>query len=204
MIGSLSGKISHIYLDHILLDVGGVGYQVFLPQRIISSMAKGDNIFVLIHTVVREDNISLFGFLDPYDKQVFLELNKVSGVGIKTALSILGVMPAEEIINSISYEDSNNFTRVPGIGNKAAQRIVNELKDKVGKISKGDNVVSVVKKRENNVSGGGQMVLHDAVSALENLGYQRAHILDIVKDICKDEDDLANVISKSLKVISAS
>lgn len=204
MIGSLSGNVTYIGIDYILLDVSGVGYQVYLPQRVLSSVSKGDELLLLIHTFVREDNISLFGFLDAQDKQIFLELNKVSGVGSKTALNILGVMPAEEIINSILYEDSKNFTRVSGIGNKAAQRIINELKDKTAKISKDDNVISVTSKinKKDNMKSVPNNILYDAVSALENLGYQKSHIIDIVKDICQDEDNLANVISKSLKAVS--
>lgn len=205
MIGSLKGEVTHIYLDHVLLDVSGVGYQIYMPQRVLASLAKGEQVFLLIHTFVREDNISLFGFLDAQDKQIFLELNKVSGVGSKTALNVLGIMPAEEIINSILYEDNKNFTRVPGIGNKAAQRIINDLKDKVGKMPKDDNIISVVDiAKGKEVGQPAQNLLYDAVSALENLGYQRSNIMDLVKDICEEEDDLANVISKSLKVIAAS
>jgi len=205
MIGSLQGTVAHILADHILLNVNGVGYQLYLPARVMGGLVKGDELFVFVHTSVREDDISLFGFLDASDKTIFLELNKVSGVGAKTALAILGVMGAQEIIDAISFEDKASFTRVSGIGPKAATRIINDLKDKVAKLPGSPEVMKVGGAVEVKVGGGsnsGNQLLKDALSALENLGYQKAHIIDLVREITKEEDDLSAVITASLKKLA--
>jgi Holliday junction DNA helicase RuvA len=112
MIGSLTGKVSHIFSNYILLNVSGVGYQVFLPQRILATLALKQNLEILIHTYVREDNITLFGFLENKELEIFLQLNKVSGVGAKTALNILGIMSAEQVIQGISLENKADFTQL--------------------------------------------------------------------------------------------
>ena len=203
MIGSLTGKISHIFVDHILLDVSGVGYQILLPQRIIANLIKGDELFLLIHTFVREDNISLFGFSDLNDKEIFLSLNKISGIGSKTTLNILGQMNAAEIKEAILYENQAAFTQISGIGTKAAQRIINELKDKINNMSD-NNIISLDNKTtaSNTKTTSSNQLIYDALSALENLGYQKSHIINIVKEVSADETDLAQIITKSLKLIS--
>lgn len=202
MIGSLTGNITHIFSNYILLNVAGVGYQVFLPQRILNSLALKQELQLLIHTHVREDNITLFGFLENKELEIFLQLNKVNGVGAKTALNILGIMSAEQIIEAISFENKSDFTRVSGIGPKAAQRIINELKDKIAKLPITASNLGIAKNDNNSSNHTHQLVL-DAISALENLGYQKNHIIDTVKDICKDENDLSNVITKSLQILSS-
>ena len=206
MIGSLQGSVSHILADHILLNVSGVGYQLYLPSRVLGGLVKGDEVFAFVHTQVREDDISLFGFLVSEDKDIFLELNKVSGVGAKTALNILGVMGAQEIIDAISFDDKASFTRVSGIGPKAATRIINDLKDKVAKLSVSAGSVSLnsnVKAQDaansNRVSN---QLLKDALSALENLGYHKAQIIDLVRDVTKEEEELSAVITASLKKLA--
>jgi Holliday junction DNA helicase RuvA len=199
MIGSLTGKVSHIFSNYILLNVSGVGYQVFLPQRILATLALKQNLEILIHTYVREDNITLFGFLENKELEIFLQLNKVSGVGAKTALNILGIMSAEQVIQGISLENKADFTQISGIGPKAAQRIINELKDKVTKLS----IIESNLTNEINNEPIANNVIYDAVSALENLGYQKNQIINTVKDVCKTEDDLSAIITKSLQILSA-
>ena len=204
MIGSLKGIITYIFTDHILLDVSGVGYQVFLSSKSLASLSKGETVFIFVHTHVREDDISLFGFASEQDKNMFLTLNKVNGVGVKTALNVLSMMTSDEIIDAILFEDVKSFTAVSGIGNKAAQRIVNELKDQVAKMSKDSSIVTISRdNKEKGSEAASYSLLYDAISALENLGYQKTQIIEIVKEVCKDEDELSNVITKSLQIISS-
>ena len=202
MIGYLQGVILNLNNDHILLNVNGVGYKVYLPTRLLANIAENDKVSFFIHTAVKEDDISLFGFLSGEDKKVFLELNKVSGVGAKTALAILGLMTATEIIDAISFEDKAALTRVSGIGPKAALRIINDLKDRIGKINIG--VINTVssKLETKALASNHNNLLRDALSALENLGYQRASIINIVKDITKEESDLSSVITQTLKKLA--
>ncbi len=192
MIGSLRGKVLKINLDNVLLEVQNVGYQVYLPQRILAHLAENDIYFVFIHTQVREDDITLFGFPSYEDKKIFLQLIKVSGIGAKTALNILGVLNASEIIDAISFEDKSKFTQISGIGVKAASRLINELKDKIGKIAMKNNIVSISNNKNNSL-------VRDALSALESLGYQKSEILDVVREESSKEDDLSIVISNCLK-----
>ena len=137
--------------------------------------------------------------MDADDKNIFLQLNKVSGVGAKTALAILGVMNSAEICDAITFEDKASFTRVSGIGPKAAVRIINDLKDKVVKMSVSAEVVSLKNNEKKPVPNSGNQLLKDALSALENLGYQRAHILETVKEVVNDQEDISDVITESLK-----
>jgi Holliday junction DNA helicase RuvA len=204
MIGSLKGNIERVFTDNVLVDVNGVGYQVFLPGRVIGNVVEGDAVFLFIHTQVKEDDIALFGFLNADDKQMFLELIRVNGVGAKTALNVLGIMSAMEICDAISFADQARFTQVSGIGPKAAVRIINELKDRVAKLSFGGDAIignGNVKLAVDNGSDNG--LLRDALSALENLGYQKAQILDLVKEVVKEEKDISGVISKSLKQLAS-
>lgn len=196
MIGSLRGKIINIFDTSILLEVNNTGYQVNIGARNLANIQKNDQLFVYIHTAVREDDISLFGFFDIADKEIFLKLNKVSGVGAKTALNIIGVLDARAIIDAILFENKAAFTQVSGIGAKAAARIINDLKDKVE-----NNISNIISISQDN-SQKDDNLLRDSLSALENLGYQRSQILNIVKDIVTDENDLSQVITKSLQKLA--
>ncbi|MBL6621362.1 MAG: Holliday junction branch migration protein RuvA [Rickettsiales bacterium] len=197
MIGSLRGKIINIFDNSILLEVNNTGYQVNIGSRNLANIQKNDELFVYIHTAVREDDISLFGFFDIADKEIFLKLNKVSGIGAKTALNIIGVLDARAIIDAILFENKAAFTQVSGIGAKAAARIINDLKDKVE-----NNISNIISISQDNSQKDNNNLLRDSLSALENLGYQRSQILNIVKDIVADENDLSQIITKSLQKLA--
>ena len=132
MINSLFGTITDINVNEITLDVNGIGYQVFVPQRLALSLKQNTSITMYLYTHVREDLLQLYGFTDKADKQIFMQLLSVSGVGAKTALSILGKSAASEIAAAISNADVEYFSQIPGIGKKSAQRIIVDLKPKLG------------------------------------------------------------------------
>ncbi len=132
MINSLSGTIIDIISNEITLEVNGVGYQVFVPARIISSLSLNSLSQLFIYTHVREDLLQLYGFTDKEDKQLFMQLLSVSGVGAKTALAILSSGPAETIAAAIRNAEVEYFSAIPGIGKKSAQRIIVDLKSKLG------------------------------------------------------------------------
>lgn len=168
MIAALSGRILFKHNDRVVVDVSGVGYEVFVTTDCISRLPdKGEEIFLHIHTYVREDTLVLFGFLEEQEKDLFLMLKTVAGVGPKLALATLSGMQAGELCRAISEGDSKRLTTLPGIGKKTAERICIELQDKVGRLSPGASI------------GGGApaalvrpgSAVYDVLSALANLGY---------------------------------
>ncbi len=201
MIGSLRGNITNLDLDSVILECAGVGYLLHLPTRLLANLELNQEAFFLIHTAVREDDISLYGFSDASDKQVFLQLNKVSGVGAKTALNILSILNARQIADAIAFEDKAAFTQVSGIGPKAAVRIINDLKDKVSNLQDPAAQFSSLELGQ-AANQSSNNLLNDALSALENLGYQRAQILEVVKEHAANENDLSAVISNCLKSLA--
>lgn len=129
MIGKLKGVIEEIGSEFIILDVGGVGYQVYCPENILNTRQVGEVCNLHIQTYVREDAIILFGFESHYQKDIFLLLRSVNGVGNKTALSILSKINLNELAAAISGGNQKLIASTPGIGNKTAERIILELKN---------------------------------------------------------------------------
>ena len=168
MIASLSGRVLMILGDRVVVDVSGVGYEVFLATDALSRLPeKGNELFLFIHTQVREDAITLFGFLEEDEKEMFLILKSVSGIGPKLALGILSGIKISELCRAIAEKDVKRLTTLQGIGKKTAERICVELKDKVPSVgleelSAGSSSVTVP------VAGS---VISDTISALTNLGY---------------------------------
>jgi Holliday junction DNA helicase RuvA len=172
MIGKLRGKVDSVGRDWVIVDVGGVGYEVSCPARTLSRMpAIGQPVTLTIETYVREDAIKLFGFLSDAERSWFRLLQNVQGVGTKVALSILGVLEPQEIANAIALQDKAQVGRAPGVGPKVAQRIVSELRDKAPALL----VAGGMGMPASAPGAPGQMsAASDAMSALINLGYSAA------------------------------
>jgi Holliday junction DNA helicase RuvA len=167
MIAFLSGRLAFKAPTHLTLDVQGVGYEVFIPLSTYYALPDLDEVTALnIHTHLREDAIQLFGFLSQSEKEAFLLLTTVSGIGPKLGLSVLSSLSVPDLISAVHSGDVDKLATVPGIGKKSAGRIALELKDKVGKIQPGFEPAST----------SGQPVpdgpMDDACSALVNLGYR--------------------------------
>ena len=162
MIGSLRGKLTEKRPNLILLDVGGVGYQVQIPLSTFTNLgALHDEATLLIHTHVREDQLALYGFLTAREKQCFELLISASGVGPSLALKILSGMGLEQLIPAIRKGDLVQLVRIPGVGRKTAERIVVELRDKL----------AVVDVAETGKPATRSQLESDVASALVNLGY---------------------------------
>ena len=132
MIASLTGTLAAKSPTHIVIDVGGVGYEVAMPGSAIAALpAVGERVSVLTHLNVREDELSLFGFRTAADKETFRLLISVSGVGPKVALAILSAMDPATLADAVAREDLTAICQAPGVGKKLAQRLVMELKDKL-------------------------------------------------------------------------
>ncbi len=204
MIGKLKGKIDSIFDDKLILDVNGVGYNVYASSKTLNSLQekKGQEMVLLIETIVREDHIHLYGFSAEIEKTWFNELCKVSGVGSKVGLKILGTLSINDIVLALNSGDKVLFSKVPGIGPKLALRIVSELKDSAKKIA-GDFAVSS-NKGERTAAENNNKVLADAISALENLGYKRIEIYPIINQQITQNPNitLETLITQSLRLIS--
>ncbi len=132
MIGFLNGEIELLLRPHVIVNVGGIGYKVLVPENVYSNFKPGDKVKLFIYTYVREDEISLFGFIKPEDLRLFENLLLVSGIGPKTALNIFSFGTRADIENAIIKGDVTFFTSVPRLGTKNAQKIIIELKNKMG------------------------------------------------------------------------
>jgi len=193
MIAKLSGIIDIIEEDYIIVNVGGVGYQVFCSAKTLSSLPDISEMVVLnIITHVREDHINLYGFFSLKEKHCFELITRVQGVGNKLALTILSVMDPNELFDAISLQDKSQFLKVTGVGSKLASRIVSELNDKLEIISKymvdKDNVsTSALSLKEKSP------LFDDAVSALINLGYSHQDIVPILRKIIRSDEKLSSL-----------
>ena len=170
MIGKLRGIVDSVGEDWVILDVGGVGYEVACSTRTLDSIpAVGEMLSLSIETYVREDQIRLFGFIDDLERAWFRLLQSVQGVGAKVALAILSTHSANDLANAIALQDKAQIARAPGIGPKVAQRLVTELKEKVPAMSQVGIGTSGDQEAITGVPEG--TAATDAVSALTNLGY---------------------------------
>jgi Holliday junction DNA helicase RuvA len=165
MIAHLRGRLLAKHPNQVVVETGGVGYDVTISVPTFSDLpGVGSEVALHIHTHVREDLIALYGFLRPAEKQLFEKLITVSGIGPKLAVTILSGMAADEMVGAIRGNDIARLTRIPGIGKKTAERMVLELRDKLPPAGVGEvPAVSVMTAME-----------EDVLSALVNLGYQRA------------------------------
>jgi Holliday junction DNA helicase RuvA len=181
MIASLAGVIEQVSTDSAVVDVHGVGYLVFASARTLSALPpRGSPVRLLIETHVREDHIHLYGFSDEGERDWFRLLTTVQGVGAKTGLAILAVLTAEALTTAVLAQDKAALTRADGVGPKLAQRILNELKDKVGNIALG-SFARTGEKAGGVVAVPGGLAA-DAVSALVNLGYPRSDAFTAVNE----------------------
>ncbi len=182
MIASLTGTVQYIAPDRCVVDVDGVGYEVFLSTEGLSRLPeKGAELFLHIHTSVREDAIVLFGFSEHVEKEMFLTLKTVSGVGPKLALAVLSGMQMDALCQAISGEDVKGLTTIKGVGKKTAERICVELKDKVG----GMQTATAGSVAPLPASGGASSAVTDALSAFVNLGYPDPVARDALAQIRK-------------------
>lgn len=188
MIGKLQGVIDYIDNDFVILMVGGVGYKVYTPEI----FALKANISLWIETIVREDSIRLFGFSTITAQNLFNQLTTVSGVGPKVALSIMSTIKTDTLMTAIATGDAKTVATAPGVGKKVAEKIIVELKNKMG----GGNFDF-----GNSTSSG---ALPDLLAALESLGYRRMDIIDIAQKLVSNNPDfdVAKLVPMALKEIS--
>jgi len=201
MIASLTGRLAFKAPTHLALDVHGVGYEVFIPLSTYYGLPNlNDTTSLSIHTHVREDAIQLFGFLTSQEKDTFVLLTSVSGIGPKLALSVLSSLSVSDLVSAIHAADLEKLATVPGIGKKSAGRIALELKDKLTKLHPGAHASSGVPVGERH-----DATFEDALSALINLGYRPQDAKGALQHVKKVKPDivlLKELIRDSLKELA--
>jgi Holliday junction DNA helicase RuvA len=185
MIAWLSGKLQRKAADFVIINVAGVGYQVAVPVSTLNAIAdRGEEVTLHIHTHVREDSLSLFGFSTELERDVFLLLMGISGIGPKLALTVLSGLSIQDLVAAIRSSDDSRLCGIPGIGRKTAARMCLELKDKVRQL-----VPEPFPHPRSGVAGTDSH-LEDAVSALVNLGYKRPVAEEAVKKAQQGRPDI--------------
>ncbi|HET6545953.1 MAG TPA: Holliday junction branch migration protein RuvA [Rhodanobacteraceae bacterium] len=192
MIGRLRGRLEAKQPPWLVVDVGGVGYELEAPMSTFFDLPEtGHDVLLYIHYAVKEDTVALYGFLSEGERVLFRNLQKVGGIGAKIALAVLSAVSADEFARLIHAGDVAALTRIPGIGKKTAERMLVELRDRVNAPGSGA------------FSAGGAGVPHDPLSeagvALQSLGYKPAEIARLIKDASAPGDRAEDIIRKALK-----
>lgn len=198
MIFKLKGIVDSINETYIIVDVGGVGYGVFIPLSMLTKMKVGSTVTLYIETIVREDSITLYGFENSETQNLFKLLMTVQGIGAKAAISILSSLSNIDINNAIFAGDPKPFTVANGIGKKTAERITSELKGKINKLNISSQLQNVSRELV------GDMVAEDTISALSNLGYARALTYPIIIKLIAENPMIATpeLIKLTLKKLN--
>ncbi|MBA2621386.1 MAG: Holliday junction branch migration protein RuvA [Acidobacteria bacterium] len=204
MIAYLSGKLVEKEANSVIVETNGVGYEVMIPLSTFYDLGEVDEqVSLRIFTYVREDAFQLFGFKTVRERELFLLLISVSGIGPKSAITALSGMSADEIIGAIRQNNLARLNSIPGVGRKTAERLVIELRDKIAKLSA---VSSAEMRAEGVVSQQASEgdVYEDALSALVNLGYQRAAAEKSLKQAMQDGTEMSvqKLLRRSLQLLA--
>jgi len=205
MIAYLSGKLLEKQANTVIVDVGGVGYEVTIPLSTFYELGEvGSDVQLRIFTYVREDALQLFGFKTEREKLLYMKLISVQGIGAKSGITMLSGMNADEIIVAIRTDNLARLTSIPGVGKKTAERMVIELRDKLN-----DLTSAASQQQLTSVSGGVNIttvdaVYDDALSALTNLGYQRSAAEKALKQAVQDGTEMSvqKLLRKSLQFLA--
>jgi len=200
MIAAVTGQLIHKSPASVIVDVHGVGYQVFTPLSTFYHLPEiKETVTLKTYTHVREDALQLYGFLTMEEKDLFLLLITISGIGPKLAINILSGMPVTELVSAVRQGDVARLCSIPGIGQKIAARLALELKEKIAAIKTAE-VETVPGESEER-----RQMLEDALSALVNLGYQRGMAKEVVRKISlasEGELSVETLLKESLKRLS--
>lgn len=197
MIARLRGVLSSKSADRLIVDVHGVGYEVLIPFSTYYELGQeGESVDLLIYTYVREDTLNLYGFRTEKEKQLFLLLIQISGIGPKLGITILSGLPVDELLAAVSAADSVRLSSIPGVGKKTAQRIALELKDKISSLFselQPETQLAIT-----------SSVQRDVISALVNLGYPKNKAETVVSKVLREGeiDRFETLLKKSLQELS--
>ena len=198
MIALISGKIVYKGISHVIVDVQGVGYRIFIPLTTFYELPEtGQTITLHVHTNVKQDAINLFGFYTVQERDLFQLMISVSGIGPKMSMNILSGISAQELLRAISGGNVGKLVNIPGVGKKMAERLILELKEKVIKKMVLEETPAADDKHQAN-----EIIMEDALSALVNLGYKSNVARDALdKALRSSEEELGmdQLLKKTLK-----
>jgi Holliday junction DNA helicase RuvA len=197
MIASITGKLTRKSADYLIVDVSGVGYQIFIPLSTLSNIPEpGGEVSLHIHTHLREDSLSLFGFLTQSEKDMFLLLMTVSGIGPRLALTVLSSLTVDDLVSALRSADDSRLCGISGIGKKTAARMILELKDKTA---------AILPMQAAHAPASVAVPVHDqdAISALVNLGYKKLQAEEAVKKAMQERSGMRveELIREALSVL---
>ena len=179
MIALIRGSLAYKSIDHVIIDVGGVGYRLLIPLSTFYSLPETGEVSFYTYTHVREDALHLYGFLSLEEKDLFVILIGISGIGPKAAVNILSHIPVPDLKAAIASEDVKRLSGLPGIGKKTAERLVLELKDKIGTFVPESGIKPTTSLREQPAED----LFNDLISALVNLGYKEAQARKVLENM---------------------
>lgn len=201
MIALLSGKIAYKGVSHIVVEVQGIGYRVFIPLTTFYELPEmGETVTLHIHTSVRDDAINLFGFYSRQERELFQLMISVSGIGPKVAMNILSGISSSELLEAISAGNLARLVTIPGIGKKMAERLILELREKVKKKISMEAAGAADAKRKIN-----DEMMEDVLSALVNLGYKTNAARDALTKAASDAGDqlvMDQLLKKTLQILA--
>lgn len=201
MIALLSGKIAHKGVSHIVVEVQGIGYRVFIPLTTFYELPEmGETVTLHIHTSVRDDAINLFGFYSRQERELFQLMISVSGIGPKVAMNILSGISSSELLEAISAGNLARLVTIPGIGKKMAERLILELREKVKKKISMEAAGAADARRKIN-----DEMMEDVLSALVNLGYKTNAARDALTKAAADAGDqlvMDQLLKKTLQILA--
>jgi Holliday junction DNA helicase RuvA len=201
MIALISGKIVYKCISHVIVDVQGVGYRIFIPLTTFYELPEtGQTITLHVHTNVKQDAINLFGFYTVQERDLFQLMISVSGIGPKMSMNILSGISAQELLRAISSGNVGKLVNIPGVGKKMAERLILELKEKVIKKMMMEDTPAADDQHKAN-----EIIMEDALSALVNLGYKSnvaREALDKALRSSEKELGMDQLLKKTLKILA--
>ncbi|MGA2780878.1 MAG: Holliday junction branch migration protein RuvA [Smithella sp.] len=201
MIALISGKIVYKGISHVIVDVQGVGYRIFIPLTTFYELPEAGQIITLhVHTNVKQDAINLFGFYTVQERDLFQLMISVSGIGPKMSMNILSGISAQELLRAISGGNVGKLVNIPGVGKKMAERLILELKEKVIKKMMIDKMPAADDQHQVR-----EIIIEDVLSALVNLGYKSnvaRDALDKAMHSSEEELGMDKLLKKTLKILA--
>lgn len=202
MIARIVGTLIYKSFDHVIIDAYGIGYRIFVPLTTFYELPEdGQSVTLNIHTHVKQDAISLFGFYSSEEKEIFQLMIAVTGIGPRLAMNILSGISADELIRAVSQGNLSRLVSIPGVGKKMGERMILELKDKVMPISSEEMISTEVSEGMKQH----ELVKEDALSALMNLGYKKGLASDILEKVVNGTTEpitIDFVLKESLRILA--
>ena len=196
MFAYIKGSLEVKSINYVVVENGGIGYKIYMSAKSIGTIGNiGDQVKVHIHYHVREDDISLYGFNSEEELRMFEILINVSGVGVKSALTMLSDITPSSFALAVINDDVTRLTKVPGVGKKTAQRLILELKDKLKSEDITCEEIEVEEKKNNNIN-------NDAVVALQVLGYSKKEAETVLEKVDTKDLSIEETIKQALKILS--